>query len=305
VLATDDLVRPKLDTSAQRKALSALPRDTVVHVIVPSLDNDDRNGLVRDDTTALASFAAGHHGISARITGLPMRSIKALAAPVLELVRPTRIEQVEISGFKLEDSVIHEGDGVRVMKLDATAPSRVRLTGMIWGDPIQRELYANDVFSRQTAAFVFGGDLHGDLSPDEQMTVAMRGHAVSPVTSFVAFEPGTRPSEIGLDDTSAYGGLLGNEAGEMGFGYGMGASGSRPRLDDLVDREPCVDKVKPRGPWSVGFSVDTTRDEIVDVVVTSGAADPMAACLVEAVWATRLDDSYNHDHDAFAFELHD
>jgi len=305
VLATDDLVRPSLDEAVQRKALAASPRDAVVHVIVPSLDRDDRTSLTRDDTTALAPLAIYHHGISARITGLPMRGLKELAPPVLELVRPTRIEKLEVTGIKLDDTVLHEGDGVRLMKLDATAPSRVMLTGRIWSDPVQRELVAGEAFSRQTAGFVFGGDLYGELSVDEQMRVAMRGHAVSPVTSFVAFEPGTRPSEIGLDDANGYGGLLGNEAGEMSSGYGDGASSVRPRLDYLVDTEPCVAKGKPRGPWRVGFSVETTKDEIVDVAITSGASDPMAACLVEAVWATRLDAAYYRDHDTFKFDLHD
>src|SRR5262249_39068909 len=150
-----------------------------------------------------------------RLTGLPAKTTKDLAPTVLELVRPTRIDDFTVTGVKVEDSTLHEGDGVRAMQLATTAPSRVVLTGKLWSDPIRKEVVAGDAFSRQTAAFVFGADEYGQLSHDEQLRVAMMGRAVSPVTSYVAFEPGTRPSTEGFDDRTRYGGI-----GMAGYGAG-------------------------------------------------------------------------------------
>ncbi|MDX2092275.1 MAG: hypothetical protein SFX73_30705 [Kofleriaceae bacterium] len=75
---------------------------------------------------------------------------------------------------------------------------------MIWSDPFTREVRVSNPFSIQTAAFVFGAD--------EQMKLARMGRVVWPVTSYLAAEPGVRPSTIGLDgfdETNMYGGLLG------------------------------------------------------------------------------------------------
>src|SRR5262249_40610652 len=151
-------------------------------------------------------LATRHHGILARINGLPAKTLKDLAPVVLELVRPTRIDDLKVTGIKLEEATLHEGDGVRTMHLEATAPSRVVLTGKLWSDPIRKEVTAGDAFSRQTAAFVFGANEYNELSHDEQLRVAMMGRAVSPVTSYVAFEPGTRPSTDGFDDRGTFGG---------------------------------------------------------------------------------------------------
>jgi hypothetical protein len=134
------------------------------------------------------------------------------------------------------------------------------------------------------------------------MTVALAGRAVSPVTSYVAFEPGTRPSRDGLDDMDVYGGLIGNGVGEGGFGYGMGSSITKPWL--AVPTERCVARHQPAPGWRVDLAIETTRDEIVDVGVSLGSGG-FAACLVEAAWAVRLDDAFREDHDQFIVTLRD
>lgn len=219
---------------------------------------------------------------------------------VLELVRPTRIEKVSAPGFELESDVLVEGTGVRLMHDTERAPDRVRITGMIWSDPFVREVRVSQPFSVQTAAFVFGADEHQQLTDAEQYTLAMKGRAVSPVTSYVAWEPGVRPSTIGLGDIDTYGGLLGD--GRFGFGPGGGGFGALPPdLASLVDTSACVAQVKPAGPWHVRLSVETTRDEIVDVATAS--SHPMAACLVEAVWKVRLDAGFFAPHETHDVEL--
>jgi subtilisin-like proprotein convertase family protein len=301
VIATDELVRSSLTKSAALASLAALPADVVVHVIVPEADHDDRPSLSRDDGHDLAPLATRHHGIFARIHGLPVETIKTLAPTVLELVRPTRIESFTVAGVKVDDTVLHEGDGVRVMVLDKAAPARVVLAGKLWSDPIRREVDATEAFSRQTAAFVFGADEHQTLSQAEQLKVAMYGRAVSPVTSYVAFEPGTRPSPIGLEWGFGRSGF-GPGGGGSGYGSGSGTSLKQPDFAKLVDASACVRQVKPAAGWSVHMSVETTKDEIVDVTAVD-ATQPMAACLIETVWAIRLDSRFVFQRDTFDFTL--
>jgi hypothetical protein len=76
-------------------------------------------------------------------------------------------------------------------------------------------------FSRVAAAFVFGEDRHGELSREEMLALAFFGRAVSPVTSYLAIEPGVRPSRIGIvgrGEGSGTGAGFGAGSGRMGGG---------------------------------------------------------------------------------------
>ena len=54
----------------------------------------------------------------------------------------------------------------------------------------------------------------------------------------------------------------------------------------------------------VYLTIETTRDEIVDVTVEHG--DPkLASCLAETAWAIRLDNRFDRDRETFAIELRD
>jgi subtilisin-like proprotein convertase family protein len=287
VLLTDELTRSTLTSETAAASLAALAPDTIVHVVVPVVDEDDRLHLDRDDAAPLAVLATRHHGIQAKLGGFPLHSEKSLGPLALELVRPTRIEQLSVKGFELASTTLREGEGLRMFRLAATAPSRVVVTGRMWSDPVRREVLATEPFSRASAAFVFGEDKHQELSPREQMTVALYAKAVSPVTSYVAAEPGTRPSTDGLDDGDAMGGLLGNEAGEMNGGFGFGRDRPKPDLVNLIDTAPCLRAHPQPGAWRVDLAVETTLAEIVDVSTTTKG--PLAACLVEAAWSLRLD----------------
>src|SRR5687768_8452233 len=114
------------------------------------------------------------------------------------------------------------------------------------------------------------------------MTVALLGRAVSPVTSYVAAEPGTRPSTIGIPSRGVIGHGSG-AGGGYGYGGGRGRLAPRPDLRHLVDTTACERTVRPAAGWRVALDVETTRDEIVDVI--AAARDAMTACLVETAWA--------------------
>ena len=302
VLATDDLVRTSLTDKAALAALGQLAREAVVHVVLPSLDRDDRASLVRNDTHPWAPLATKHHGIFAELHGLPAHSLKDLTATVLELVRPTRIDRFAVAGLKVDATVLNEGDGLRMMIADKTAPTQVVVSGQLWSDPIRRELLPGVKFSQQTAAFVFGTDEHQSLSTQEQLRVALMGRAVSPVTSYVAAEPGTRPSTIGLADLGAVGQGFGLGGGSA-HGVGLTRLRRPPNLKSMIDVAQCVRVHRPAADWKVTLAVETTKDEIVDVQVVAGAAQPIAACLVETVWALRLDGQFDLLRENFIVEL--
>lgn len=307
VVMTDRLVRTAITAPAVAAVIAKLPADIVVHAIVPKLDDDDHVELTRDDGDAFAPIATKHHGIFTELTGLPTTRTtlaaaeKQLGPVILELVRPTRIEKLAVDGgFTLADTVLREGEGLRLFAKAKTAPNQVTLTGVLWSDPVKKTVLVNDAFSRSTAAFVFGEDEHHDLSPAEQMTVALLGRAVSPVTSYVAYEPGTRPSTIGLRGHGS-----GTGSG-YGMGHGMGGLAMRARspLDwrTIIDAKACVATHKPATAWRVPLVIETTRAEVVDVTTTD--ASPFAACIVEATWQVRLDAGrFDSVRDSFSIVL--
>jgi hypothetical protein len=300
VLLTDELLRSSLPPAAALRSLAAIPSDAVVHVVVPELDHDDRVGLERDDKHPLARLATSHHGILAHLRGLPAKAEKDLVPVVLELVRPTRIEHLAATGVTLENTTLHEGDGVRVWASGKRVPMRVVLAGQLWSDWKRRTVDATPEFSKATAAFVFGAGQHDDLSAAEMMRIALIGRAVSPVTSYVAAEPGTRPSTIGLD-------LEGRGAAGDGYGagsvsvFGMGAPRVRPNLATMIDTSACVAAHHPASGWRVTLEVETTLDEIVDVSTDDKSG--FAGCLVEATWSVRLDGRFDQTREKFAVEL--
>jgi hypothetical protein len=299
VVLTDELLRTRLTPAGALAAFGALSPDTVVHVVIPHDDHDDRPQLERDDAHVLAPLATRHHGILAHVRGFPVKSEKELVPLVLELVRPTRIERLTVSGFTLESTTLDEGAGLRLWTTGAAVPSSVVLAGYTWSDPVRRVIEPDARFSRATAGFVFGSDQHADLSEPEMMKLALAGRAVTPVTSYVAFEPGTRPSTIGLE-TEGFGmGRSGFGAGGGGMGMGIGFARHPP---DLAARVATSDCVRAHGAGRVKLEVETTRTEIVDVILTSPTS-PLARCLVEAVWNTTLDAAFDQTRERFAIEL--
>lgn len=315
VLTSDELVRRRLAPAAVTAALGALPRDAIVHVVVPELDGDESVALVRDDDAPLAAVAAARRGVLARVTGLPARADKELVRTALGLVRPMQLDRVTITGLAVARpgsgdpldgggaASLREGVGLREMVDLPRAPDRVIIAGKIWGDAFRRVVTVDGGFTRATAGWVFSEDHHGPLSEAEQMKVALLGRAVSPVTSYLAIEPGVRPSTIGIPlELRGVGGF--GQAG-VGFGGGGGSLRVRPDLMALVApaARACVDRHRPAAGWQVRLEVETTRDEVADVVVGAGASLPVAACLVEAVWATRLDRRFSLDREDHALHF--
>jgi subtilisin-like proprotein convertase family protein len=286
VVTTDELFRDALVPDRALAAFARISPDTVVHVVIPE-PSDDRVALAPAEDERYAALATRHHGIHLQLRGASPEAAKALAPVVLELVRPTKIDHLRVAGMTTDATELREGDGLRLFAGVAAAPRQLAIAGTLWSDPIRMTLAPLPGFSRQTAAFVFGADEYHELSPDEMMTVAVLGRAVSPVTSYVAAEPGTRPSTIGLLDEARTGSGEGGTAGGMLGGAVNGAT-RPPDLRSMIDTSACVRQIQPAAHWRVVLDVETTRDEIVDV---TGGADPMAACLIETTWRVRLDEA--------------
>ncbi len=124
------------------------------------------------------------------------------------------------------------------------------------------------------------------------MVLAQKGHAVSPVTSLLAIEPGVRPSTEGLDwDSFGMGGL-----GLIGIGLGGGGFGSG--YLGYFDPNGWLRTAGATAFVSCGakdrkgtFDLQSTRDEIVSVrarVQGTTAEDPLNACIAERLWEVEL-----------------
>jgi hypothetical protein len=294
VALTDELLRSSFANPLALKALAGAPPGTVVHIVRPFLgDEGGEISETRDDAHALAPIAAAHGGIFLRMEGLPGKP-SALRERVLGLVRPVRIDHFAIAGAKdagLEDlpDMFYEGTSYRAMVDRAKPPASLRLTGKIWAAPFERVVKEGADFTRATAGWVFSEDHYDDLSHDEMLKLAFFARAVTPVTSYLAIEPGVRPSRVGIDRArSGFG---------TGSGYGSGKGGlglrGTPEPPDLgalmaAGVKSCAATHSAAPGWKVAVGVETTYREVVDVVVRSGGPAPLAACIVEVAWAVRL-----------------
>jgi hypothetical protein len=154
---------------------------------------------------------------------------------------------------------------------------------------------------------VFGTSLLERLSEPEMMVLARHGTAVSPVTSFLAIEPGVRPSTEGLDWSGGGGGGgigLGS-IGTLGYGAGIGpASLDRQRhLEGLVAEQLATCGGAGR---SLTLELETTRHEIVDVsrVDLKGAPDlNLEGCLREGIWAFALPRAFTSESASFTIRI--
>ena len=127
----------------------------------------------------------------------------------------------------------------------------------------------------------------------ELVSGRFRGRAVSPVTSYLATEPGVRPSVDGLEEA------IGESFGLGGTGMGGGGGGmgripvKPPTLASLLakDIEHCLKTHVPTGAYQLTLAVETTRVEIVDVETRTSTHAPLRDCMTEATWSLQLPDA--------------
>lgn len=294
VAITDAELRSGFVQALAERALAGSD-STVTHLVIPELGGEA--SITRDDAHPLAPIAAHHHGVLFQVVA--PEADKSLAAHVLGLVRPIGVDDFKVRGIDLAGAAelpasLREGTGYRAFIQTADPSRRVVLSGKIWAAPFRRVVEHGEHFDSATAAFVFSEGEHTELSREEMLKVAFAGRAVSPVTSYLATEPGVRPAVDGLGDLEQGLGLGGLGLVGRGGGGGGGAGSPPPALDDLLAdaARRCASQHAAPAGWFVTLDVETTAAEIVDVAVAQHQATPaMRSCIVEAAWDLELPDA--------------
>lgn len=215
-----------------------------------------------------------------------------------EWVRPKRIHKLTVTGmpasFSAPDELV-EGAGLEHFAIEAAGLGAVTLKGELWSRPITVASSPSSDEGKLWSALVFGSPLLGTIHESEMMSLALNGRAVSPVTSYLAIEPGVRPSNEGLEyeGTGEGGGGRGEgiglgSTGLLGHGGGAGGFDHAGVLRSALSNAMRGCNVHT-GEGSATF--ETTDDETVDLVEVklTPARDPkVTACVTEALWAFDL-----------------
>ena len=148
--------------------------------------------------------------------------------------------------------------------------------------------------------------MYHDLSEKEMMRVAIKGRAVSPVTSYLAIEPGVRPSTAGIVRNDGSWGIGLGEEGYGGGGFISSRNSERvpPQPGLLLEGgvQRCVAKHHPPADWALQLSLESTHREVVDVSL-HGPPDPFGICVMEEAWRLELTIAYNLRRESFLVRL--
>ena len=214
-----------------------------------------------------------------------------------ELARPVRLRDLRIAAADIEladvPETLDEGTAYQRLLLHASEVERLEVVGRAWSETVRRRVRPDETFGKRWSALLFGTDLVSELDEREMMVFAVEGGAVSPVTSYLAIEPGVRPSTEGLD----WEGSMGFGAGGLGLmGTGSGAGGGVIR--NQFDHEAWLaDNLRSKVETCAGASrsakvtLETTLDEIVDiraVKVDGDDGQELARCVETAMWNLAL-----------------
>ncbi|MBL9027815.1 MAG: VWA domain-containing protein [Myxococcales bacterium] len=291
VLFTDLLTKEALTPEVVKKAL---PKGATLHVVAPSLGSP---ALDRDDVDPWAAVPRATGGLLWRASATPEADESTRMREVFEeLARPLKLDKVSVRAPGLEEEitelVLAEGEGLERHLVSSERMSKVTFEAELWSEPVKKTLVPDAEYGRLRAALVFGSDLYGELDEKQMMALAKHGRAVSPVTSYLAIEPGVRPSTEGLElvGVGEGGGGRGGGIGLSGVGAMGGGAGSPPDYAALL-AEALAGAKKTCGVVSAEVSVESTLAEIVEVNVTVRDQDKSEAkrsCLVEQTWRATL-----------------
>ncbi len=301
VVLTDRRLRSRFNNPMAFRALRGAPHGTVAHVVTPLPGGVA--GVSRHDSWPLAAIAERTGGVAFEVRGTA-EPLKALAAPVLALVRPVSIDGVTMSAAGIDPDALPEaparlleGQAFAYMQQVADAPARVVFRGRIWSKPWTHTVKTSAAYDRATAAFVFSEDEYSELSNAEQLKVARLGRVVSPVTSYLAIEPGVRPSTEGFGRGAGAGfGGRGHRMPRIRAGRAAVSPPPLPSIASLMTDgiKRCTDQHGPAAGWSIELDVETTGVEIVDVIAR-GTASALRSCLVEEAWGLELPAEFSRD----------
>lgn len=232
-----------------------------------------------------------------------------------EWARPLRVDSLRLFSPDVEigssadplPTRLEHGEAVSRLFVGSRSVSWVRAEGELWSRKIEHVLHPDARAAKRWAALAFGSEILSELSEPEMMALARQGGAVSPVTSYLAIEPGVRPSTEGLDHGSGGLGSRTTRAPSLRMGA-TSVSGRAPPLDrDGWLKDNLAPSYRACGgkPDAATVSLETTFDEIADVTKVSLSAPDalLEACLTEAVWALDLPAGFADDWDGFTVYL--
>ena len=231
-----------------------------------------------------------------------------------ELARPRRIDHFEVhaQGLAREDveapEVLMEGGSFEDLRLSEKQVPFVEVTGELWATPVRRVLVADETENRRWAGLVFGSHLIHSIDEADMMTLAMMGRAVSPVTSYLAIEPGVRPSTEGIEEFTGSGQGFGS-----GFGRLAGAHRTKPPKVVMFDKQAFLKGELERGLSACGgagkkatVGLESTIHELVSVRATidgEKAGSKLVSCLEEAAWGIALPTAFDSAWQGFTIAL--
>jgi hypothetical protein len=317
VLVTDGLTRASLTGERLRGALSQ--SNALVHIGL--LGAAGEAALSRNDehpwASALRSRQAVVWSASAPSIIDPDQD-RSTRRVFEECARPTHIDNLgtfsdnqgmleQLQAVGLTTSLA-EGAGVEGLYLDQRTTRNLNVSGELWLEPVRVLATPDPASQSRWAGLSFGSPLLHELDESEMMPLALLGHAVSPVTSYLAIEPGVRPSTEGLEPT-------GMSGGGGGFGIGLGsvacsAGWSAPPLDRQAYLENALAGESRRcgaDAHAYALDIETTQAEIVRVDASAQINDMhtplIESCLTEAAWALALPVGFHEDWEQFHVEL--
>lgn len=299
LLLTDRASRSRLSLAR----LGTLARRTGALVHVADVAFAPEDALVRDDGDAWTAVVAPTGGVSwhVEVTG-DVPDLAGRRDVLEELARPRRLHALEVRAPGIPTDVLGvpetlaEGEGLHALLLTDRAVDRVIVRGQLWTTPVREVLVPQADAARLWSALVFGSDLALELTEPDMMTLAQRGRAVSPVTSYLAIEPGVRPSTEGLDAAEAFG-IGGLGLAGVGHGGGGSAIGAVSPVDHAaILRAHLRDALATCGSPDADAraELETTFAEIVDVVSVGVGDDAVLTdCVTEQLWRVALGSEFS------------
>ncbi|APR86669.1 hypothetical protein A7982_12018 [Minicystis rosea] len=261
-------------------------------------------GIERNDEHPWSEVARATGGLLWNAAGsISSDDAKIMSKVYEEWARPVRIHGLHVKARGIDDNAfsfpatLDEGEGLEDLRLGTTDVTDVTLTGEMWASPVRFSVAPDDGEARLWSALAFGSDeMLSSLSEPEMMVLAKRGHAVTPVTSLLAVEPGVRPSTEGLGLTG-----IGEGGGGRAEGIGLGSIGTIGHGGGF-DFEAYLRGELTRGLKACGGAgrkasmvLESTITEIVDVprVTVEGAGNTaIERCVREAMWNIDLPPSF-------------
>ncbi len=298
VVVTDFKTRSEL-TPAK---VSSLPWQSGAILHLASISSGTAT-LERDDESPWAALPRKTGGLF--WTGAMGAVDKPSRAIFEEWARPKRIDKLTVKGLTGEfaaPSSLDEGQGFDHFDIAEKETGKVEIQGELWSRPYAAAFTPTAEEGKLWSALVFGSHLVSALTESEQMRLAQVGRAVSPVTSYLAIEPGVRPSTEGLDELEASG--VGMGGGGLGIGLGSIGTVGHGRAASF-DREAYLRarlKEAASGCGAQGREAGVVLEITLDEIVHVGAVELVPShdvksetCIRERLWALDLPAAFSDE----------